>query len=624
MADNSNTNPSVVKGAGPSNYNISRTELAKSDAAYIDKLQKSFQAPSPGALPKSTYFPSADKPLQAGTFGSKSLGSIPIFVANQGLIPIGMLEAKRKAEQDAAIREFAMFGPANNEALDQYIELVNPLAQDEFNAKVQGSINDYLDNKAYELGGDYSKARMLTKYDPGFKNMIRGFQNYARMYNQLAPKAMDILDKAGDPANNYVDDETVEMAAKFIRNHDNLGVKDIEELTQFIGEFQAYTGINDAVTASLDMVGDRITTTIAENVKLSTDAYAVLERTEKEGFFSDDEVDIMVEDAMESYPYLKSDPKAKALFEKKYRAGLKQTEKKTVTAVRREIAARQRGINQSFGLWGSDENGYSGTKIPKYTDDGQRQYDTHQITIPAVNQYKRGTSLDISPNDIVSIRDQKGNVIRGYFNSPLKARPTSMYKDPSDQLLVSSSLDIQAMIDYVDPNTGAEKGLKKGKLFFNVVGPTDGEKTIDVIDLGGAAEVIIPEEKLKGQMATQFGDDIWNNVRNSATKTPTPETKPRAEGGRNKFISMEEATEDQKAWSKSKRERQAREAFEEKKKETGLGTYIMEDLELKNAAGNWVPYDQVVKRGIETGNWTKEDIQRGLNEGLTEFRIKSE
>ena len=131
---------------------MSRGELAKSDAAYIDKLQKRFQMPSPGAQTKSTYFPSADKPLQVGTFGSKSLGSLPIFVANQGLIPIGMLEAKRKAEQDAAIKEFAMFGPANNEALDQYIELVNPLAQDEFNTKVQGSINTYLDDKAYEVG----------------------------------------------------------------------------------------------------------------------------------------------------------------------------------------------------------------------------------------------------------------------------------------------------------------------------------------------------------------------------------------------------------------------------------------------------------------------------------------
>lgn len=616
------SNPSVVKDGGTSNYSAGRGELAKSDAKYIDKLQKSFQSPSPGAQPKSTYFPSAGKPLQAGTFGSKSLGSIPIFVANQGLIPIGMLEAKRKAEQDAAIKEFAMFGPANNEALSQYIELVNPLAQDEFNAKVQNSINGYLDDKAYELGGDYGKARLLSKWDPGFKNMIRGYQNYAKMYNQLAPKAMDIIAKAGNPAENYVDDEAVELATEFIRNHDNLGTKDIEDLNKFIGKFEAYTGINDAVTAELAMVGERIRTTVKERVKLSTDANKVLEDSEKSGF-TDDEIDIMTEDALQSYPYLESDPKAKAIFKRKYKAGLKQTEKKTLTVVRREMAEQKRGINQSFGLYGSEENGYRATKIPKYTDDGMRQYDTHQVTIPGVNQYKRNTQIDISPNDIVSIRTAKGEVLRGYFNSPLKARPTNMYKDPEDALQVSSSLDIQAMIDYVNPQTGKQEGLKKGSLFFNVVGPTDGEKTIDVIDLGGSAEVMIPEEKLQGQMTSQFGDDVWSSVRSSAAKTPTPKTEPRKEGGRNKFITMETATEDQKAWSKSKRERQAREGYAEEKEETGLGTYIVEDLELKNKAGEWVSFEEVVAIGEKNGKWTRESLMKGLNEGEGEFRLKS-
>ncbi len=616
-------NPSVVKEGGTSNYSMSRGELAKSDASYIDKLQKSFQAPSPGAQAKSTYFPSAGRPLQAGTFGSKSLGNIPIFVANAGLIPIGMLEARRKAEQDAAVKEFAMFGPANNEALDQYIELVNPLAQDEFNAKIQTSINGYLDDKAYELGGDFTTARMLTKYDPAFKNMIRGYQTYARMYNQLAPKAMDILAKAANPAENYVDDDAVRLASDFIRNHDNLGTRNIEDLNKFIGEFQAYDGINDAVTSSLGQIKSSITTTIKENVNLSTDAYKVLERVKQEGFYTDAEKDMLVEDALQLYPYLESDPKAKAIFSKKFRAGIKQTEEKTVTAVRREIADRQRSINQAFGLFGSADRGYSGTKIPKYSDDGQQQYDTHQISLPPVNAAKRNTSIDISPNDIVSIRDQKGNVIRGYFNSPLKARPMNMYKDPTDALQVSSSLDIQAMIDYVDPETGKEKGLKKGKLFFNVVGPTDGEKTIDVIDLGGAAEVMIPEEKLKGQMSTQYGKDVWNNVRNAAAQTPTPVLEPRKEGGRNKFITLEEATADQKALSKSKRERRAREGFTEKKEKTGLGTYIVEDLELKNTLGEWVSFEEVVAMGIKNGKWTRESLVKGLNEGEGEFRIKS-
>lgn len=612
-------NPSVVNDGGKSNYSMSRSGgMAKADSEYIDKLQKSFQNPAPGDLSKSTYYPSADQGIQKGTFGSKSLGNIPIFATGQGLIPIGILDAKKKAEQQAAIQEFAMFGPQNNEALSQYIELANPYAQDEFNAKLQGEINTYLDERAYELDGDYTKARLLTKFDPAFKNMVHTYNNYARAYNKLYPEALDILQRAADPANYYVDKEAVEKATKFIRNHDNISVKDIRELTKYLGEFEAYTGIDKAVQSSLSQIGERISTTITENAKLSTNANSVLEKAEKTGFFSDEEMNSMVESAIESYPHLADDPKARAQFERKFRAGIKQTETKTILSVRKEYAQRQREVNQSFGMYGSDDKGYVGTKVPKYTDNGQQQYDTHQITIPPVNAYKRNTYLDINANDIISVRDSKGNVLRGYFNVPMKARPTSMYKDPSDKLQVSSVMDIQAMIDYKDPDTGADKGLKKAEAFFNVVGSTSGEKTIDVIDLGGSAEIIIPEDIVDGQFATQFGDD-WGQVIKAANKTPTPKAIPRKEGGRNKFITMEEATADQKAWSKSKRERQAREGFTEKKKETGLGTYIVEDLEIKSKAGQWVPYTEVVAKG-----YSKDVIIKGLDEGTAEFRVKSD
>ena len=617
-----NQNPSVVKDGGTSNYSQSRGELAKTDLAYIDKLQKSFSAAAPGKLGKADYFPSAGKPLQAGVFGSKSLGNIPIFVANQGLIPIGMLEAKRKAEADAAVKEFAMFGPANNEALNEYIELVNPLAQDEFNNKVQGAINGYLDEKAYELGGSYSDARLLSKWDPGFKNMIRGYQTYAKMYNQLAPKAIDVLDKATRPDENYVSQEAVEKATRFIKNHDNLGTKSIEDLNEYVGEFETYMSIHDAVVNSVAGIGTRIRTTIEKNLELSTDAYSVLERISTEGAYTDDEKKAMAADAIASYPHLQRDPQAKAMFEKNFKAALKQTEEKTITAVRRELAERQRGVAHTFGLIGNFQTGYTGTRVPKYTDDGMRQYDTHMATIPSVNSERRNTYLDISPNDIVTVRDSKGNVHRGYFNVPMKSRPTSMYKDPTDLLQISSTLDIQAMIDYVDPDTGKNQGLKKAQAFFNVVGGTDGPTQIDVIDLGGSAEIMMSEESVSGQLSTQFGKEVWGGLIMAAETTPTPKTIPRREGGRNKFITMETATADQKAWAKGKRERLAREGYAERKAETGLGTYIVEDLELKNKLGEWVPYDTVVARGIESGYYTEEELRKGLNEGEGEFRIK--
>lgn len=613
-------NPSVVNEGGQSNYSMSRGDLAQSDAKYIDKLQKSFQNPSTGALAKSTYFPSANKGIQAGTFGSKSLGNIPIFVANQGLIPIGMLEAKRKAEQQAAVEEFAMFGPANNEALDQYIELVNPIAQDEFNAKLQTSINGYLDDKAMELGGDYTKARMLTKYDPGFKNLVRGFQTYAKMYNQLAPEAIDVLAKAADPVNFYVSPETVKMATEFIRNHDNLGAKNIDDLNKFNGKFQAYMGIDKAVTNSLDGIASRIEASVEEDIELSTDANKVLKTTEKTGFYTDPELAQLVKDELESYPFIADDPKAKAQFEKQFLAGIAKKEKITLTNVRKKYNNRNRAVNSSFGISGSDESGFKGTTITGYTHDGLRQYKTEAITIPKVaggTGSKRATVLDINANDVLHVRDQKGNVHNGYFNTPLQAQPIRMYKDENGVLQVSSSINIQAMQQQVGL-AGEDKGLKKGDISFNVIG--EGGKVIDILDLGGGAEIITAEESVSGQFTTQFGNEIWGNVVMKADKMPTPKETSRGEGARVKFVSMEEATANQKAWSKDKRERQAREGYDEEKKEKGTGTYILEDLEIKSKSGNWVPYSSIIanKKG------TRENITSAMEAGTVKFRIKSE
>jgi hypothetical protein len=224
--------------------------------------------------------------------------------------------------------------------------------------------------------------------------------------------------------------------------------------------------------------------------------------------------------------------------------------------------------------------------------------------------------MDINANDIVYIRNQKGDVIKGYFNTPLEAEPKRLYKDDKGTLQVSSSINIAAMQSQVDPLTGADKGLKRGDMLFNVVDETGGTKVMDVIDLGGAAEVIVPEERVAGQFATQFGQDIWGNVINKAEKTPQPKVGPRATGIRSRFYTVEEA----EAEFGTGRAKKIREKAAATKKKTGVESIILEDIEIKTKSGAWVPYEEALK----ASNVTPELIRSNLERGTVEFRTKEQ
>jgi len=602
-----NTNPSVVQGDGPSNYSLSRSGgMQAGDMKFIEDMQKTIKQAPTGALPTSTYYPTAGRSINVGQISSKTLGSVPIFAAGTGLIPIGILEAKRKEEHKAKLEEFAMFGPGNNDILDQYVELANPFAQDEFNSKLQGEINQYMDEAAALMGGDYSKARMYAKYDPRFKNMVRTYQNYARGYNAVFGDALQIIQDAQDP-DKRVDEDTLEMAANLIKNHDNLGTKKIEDLAKFVNKFQSHMSIDKAVTRAIAGVGTQITTEIEENPYLSTEAVKAVETIEKTGYYTDAQMNSMIKDELESYPFIKNDPKARALFESKFRNGIKREEKRAVQGFRKEYAENKRNLNMNFGIHGD-----SGTKTTMFTPDGQSQYNTEYVTIPQKNALNMATAIMYNSNDMITVQDHKGNVYRGHFNTPVKATPGKMYKDPSGGLQVLSSVNVMNQERAIDPLTGTPKSITKGEMMFNVVSGPGDAKVIDVMDFAGVFEVVAPESTVSGQMQSQFGDDVWSYTKRTAENFPDPVAEHRIIAPRQSFITRAESKEIADTRWKGK----AREAAAETKEATGQGTFIIEDLSYYNKmSGTWVSYNDMI-----TSNWTPEQLKAALISGEMTYK----
>ncbi len=73
------------------------------DLATVERL---IEAQTPGVetgdLGRSTFFPGIDQPINVGQVGGQLIGSQPIFVRTGGQFPVGVVEARKKALEDAA------------------------------------------------------------------------------------------------------------------------------------------------------------------------------------------------------------------------------------------------------------------------------------------------------------------------------------------------------------------------------------------------------------------------------------------------------------------------------------------------------------------------------------------
>jgi hypothetical protein len=540
MATSDKNNPSVVKEGKSSNYNLTRGGLGQADINYIEDLEKTMSNPPAQTLPTEEYYPTMRRSINVGQISSRTLGSVPLFAAGQGLLPIGMLQAKKEADYKASLEKFAMFGPANNEIFNQYVELKNPWAQDEFNAKLQQDLNDTLDDLAKEFGGDYGKARLAMKYMPQVKQKVNSYKNYAKGYDFLFDRASQVLQDAADPT-KHVDPETFNRALKFFQNHDELGTKSIGELEGYINEFRTYMGVDSVVQNTTANIAKRITTTIAENPDYSTDAMKVLEQTKITGY-SDAEITKMIEDSLIAYPYIKNNPELRQIHERKFRTSLEHSVEKQVYDVRKNYAENQSNWQNYFGV---TPDGH-GTSMVGLTSDGKGQYNTEYISIPPKNfdTPVHEVKLNVAANEYVSIKDEKGNMFKGYFNTPFNAIfPKRLYKDEAGELQVSSIIEAFALQPRIDPATGlSEPGIAKGEVKFYVVGEGGGISGVkDVHDLARSYEIIMPEKQAGGQMTTHFGKDFWQSSVSTAEAFKTSKVEPRTHAPRMRFLTKDEA-----------------------------------------------------------------------------------
>ena len=159
--------------------------------------------PSTGALPESTYYPGINDPILKGMSSSKTLGSQPIFVRSGGYFPFGVLDARKKALQDAAterakqLRAFDL--PKKPLTKDpRFQETLNQ----NFDRDLQGIISEaksvYGDKALWALQNDKT-----NPYSMKLRTMLDNYDVLARETDQVTNMIAGIKKGVADKTMSY-------------------------------------------------------------------------------------------------------------------------------------------------------------------------------------------------------------------------------------------------------------------------------------------------------------------------------------------------------------------------------------------------------------------------------------
>lgn len=171
-------------------------------AALDDQIKAAYGQTSPGAMNPNTYVPSLGQSTAVGGYSGSMIGSTTLFAPTGRIVPLGMIDAREKALQDAAAKavelkaqKAAKQAEMNVMAVPTAPRLNNKNFQGAYNKEFNSWYNDTV-KEAQRLYGPNDWARALkdpnTEIGRDFQQKLAQFQYLAERGNQLT----DMMAKA--------------------------------------------------------------------------------------------------------------------------------------------------------------------------------------------------------------------------------------------------------------------------------------------------------------------------------------------------------------------------------------------------------------------------------------------
>jgi hypothetical protein len=241
----------------------------------------------------------------------------------------------------------------------QKLQLADPWRQPAFSQKVTDTIDSYLKGYTEKFGGDVGKAYIATSNDKNFQRTIQSYANYAEMYNVVYKKALEIEQAklaVLHGADVYVGPEAEKAVNRFLYSHENLTNLKPDELldeAQKLNVVLSATKLAEALTAGYK---DQVKQTgYARSEYMSTDELDIYVSQKKTNEGAAEEI---IKNGLEAYPWLKTNPEQKAIFERSIRNRVAFSEEQAVKEIKKNNADRDLSLRKLGWL---DEKG--GVKI---------------------------------------------------------------------------------------------------------------------------------------------------------------------------------------------------------------------------------------------------------------------
>jgi len=147
--------------------------------------------PAIEALGIEQYYPDINRPLQVGAYQGSIVGSNPIFVAGGGYLPMGVVDARKRAIAGAAKDKAAR--------REKLMALLTAKGAVQYQDQIDGMSMEILEKYGNLTGWDFSKLLdMDTELSREFFKEVYEHKAFAERTNRTEARAVDIMKKEGD------------------------------------------------------------------------------------------------------------------------------------------------------------------------------------------------------------------------------------------------------------------------------------------------------------------------------------------------------------------------------------------------------------------------------------------
>jgi len=306
--------------------NFQLSDITPEQQDEFDRMSYMERNPATGPLSLTDYYPDVNNPVGVGSYSGSMIGSTTLFAPGGGLVPLGMMDARDKAIQDAAYSKAKEYDAFRKMYQAPTTKLVNiqPNISNEYNKMLQGYIG--------EAKKKYGKnAYKVLESDPNFLAKNKAFQDLAK-YGDAIVEAKAKLDDA-KKTGKYTVTPSLLATEKKLMSATNPDSPEFKKLGDYYRSFNMDLDFNDVFNETVKQIAMQQDATAGADTS-DPEYIRTFDSTKK--YYNEESIKAAVESMKAQFP--QSDYFTDEYIEKNVRARMSavQEDKKATATQKRE------------------------------------------------------------------------------------------------------------------------------------------------------------------------------------------------------------------------------------------------------------------------------------------------